>query len=83
MTLVRLGLVVGLMLPAPAVLAQSSGWQGPRTGPHGRYARPPEQCIKLCEQDLNPCDPIGFKRTDGRCNPSGTGDPGGGGGGRS
>jgi hypothetical protein len=24
-------------------------------------------CIKLCAQDMNPCDPIQYKRADGRC----------------
>jgi hypothetical protein len=25
-------------------------------------------CIKLCERDLNPCDPPVYKQADGRCN---------------
>jgi hypothetical protein len=31
----------------------------------GRY------CIKLCEQDTNPCDPIQYKRADRRCSENG------------
>lgn len=25
-------------------------------------------CVKLCERDTNPCDPMLYKQTDGRCN---------------
>ncbi len=29
-------------------------------------------CVKMCPQDVTPCDPPEFKRTDGRCaNPFG------------
>ncbi len=24
-------------------------------------------CVKMCEEDLTPCDPPAFKKVDGRC----------------
>jgi hypothetical protein len=32
-----------------------------------QYGHTPQQCIPLCPQDTNPCDPPSYKAADGRC----------------
>ncbi len=54
-------------------------YQAPQAVDPGYYQRPgvvyegrsaagdPRYCIKMCEHDMNPCDPIQYKRADMRC----------------
>ncbi len=54
---------------APPPSSLDPGYYAP-PGPvyEGRSAAGGDRiCIKLCENDTNPCDPIEYKRSDGRC----------------
>jgi hypothetical protein len=31
------------------------------------YSEELEYCVPLCREDLSPCDPLYYKRADGRC----------------
>ncbi len=55
---------------APAASAGSSGYgTGYGNDDHRTVPNVPDRngCVKLCELDLNPCDPPLYKKVDGRC----------------
>ncbi len=73
-TFLAVALAAAAMLPSPA-FAQSYGDDrfDPTLGFFDVEPYVPENvpdrngCVKICFRDVSPCDPIQYKRVDGRC----------------